>query len=126
MRSGYAQSSRARSPHACWQPLIHLPSQPLFLGSFTPPFHFVSLKPRRVATDREDEKNPAASLASKSRKEFRWLAQPPPLNCLLNYRTRPRSSGSRVFVQRVRLGAGIRPAAVPLRTSSQPFSSPSC
>src|SRR4249920_3956551 len=96
------------------------------VGSLTPSFHFVSLKPRRDASDREDEKSPAASLASKSRKEFRWLAQPPPPSCLLNYRTRPRSSGSRVFVQRLKPGAGIRPAVVPLRTSSQPFSSPSC
>ena len=29
------------------------------LGSLTPSFHFVSLKSRRVATDREDEKSPA-------------------------------------------------------------------
>ena len=38
----------------------------LALGSLTPLFHFVSLKPRRVATDIDDEKSPTASLAFKS------------------------------------------------------------
>ena len=47
-------------------------------------------------------------------------------NCLLNYRTRPRSSESRAFAQRAKRGADIHPVAVPPRTLSQPFSSPSC
>ena len=40
------------------------------LGLLTPSFHFVSFKPRRVAADIEDEKSPAASLASNPERSF--------------------------------------------------------
>src|SRR4026208_2311224 len=95
-------------------------------GLLTPPFHFVSLKPHRVAADRGRREESGSILGIQSRKESRWPAQPPRPTCLLRCRTRPPSSESRAFVPRAKPAAGIHRAVVPLRTSSRLFSFPSC